>query len=197
MWTGPGRPSRASLNALGRIFSRSSTEWAWKLPLRNAPRDPREVGRVVAVLLLERAAVELRGRDLARDRDERGGVEEGVPHRDREQHRAGTGRGVDGDRDPGGAEVSVGHVAGGRLDPRPHQLDVVLAVVDAVQQPDGTVPGVAEDVGRLLLDQVVDDQVAAAHLAHALSSPVGAPGTLRRRRCLAVSEDRTPGPAAQ
>lgn len=33
MCTGPGRPSRASLNALGRIFARSSTECAWKLCL--------------------------------------------------------------------------------------------------------------------------------------------------------------------
>jgi hypothetical protein len=33
MWTGPGRPSRASLNALGMILARSSTLWAWKLRL--------------------------------------------------------------------------------------------------------------------------------------------------------------------
>ena len=31
MWTGPGRPVRASLNALGRNLPRSSTDWAWKL----------------------------------------------------------------------------------------------------------------------------------------------------------------------
>jgi hypothetical protein len=31
MWTGPGRPVRASLNAFGRNLARSSTDCAWKL----------------------------------------------------------------------------------------------------------------------------------------------------------------------
>ena len=135
-------------------------------PLRDHLRDRREVGLVVAVFLLERAGVVLVRRHLAGDRDERGRVVERVAHRDRQQHRAGPGRGVDGDHLAGGAEVRVGHVPGRGLDPREDDLDVVLMVVDAVEQADRPVPGVAEHVRDLLLDQVLDDEVAATHLGH-------------------------------
>ena len=88
MCTGPGRPVRASLNAFGRNLPRSSTLCAWKLRFVDHLRDAREVGLVVAVLLLQRARVVLVRRHLAGDRDERGRVVERVAHRDGQQHRA-------------------------------------------------------------------------------------------------------------
>jgi hypothetical protein len=134
--------------------------------LRDRLDDAREVGREVAVLLLQRAAVELVGRHLAGDGHERRRVGEGVAHRDCEEHGARTRRRIDRDRNPGRAEVGVGHEPGRRLHPRPHELDLVLAVVDAVEQTDRTVTRVAEDVRRLLADEVVDHEVGPAHLCH-------------------------------
>jgi hypothetical protein len=42
-------------------------------------------------------------------------------------------------------------------------------VVDAVEEADRPVPGVAEQVRDLLLDQVLDDEVTATDLGHLLS----------------------------
>ena len=129
-------------------------------------RDAREVRLVVAVLLLQRPGVVLVGCDLARDPDERRRVVERVRHRDREQHRPRARGRVHGDHLPGGPEVGIGHIAGAGLDPREDDLDLVLAVVDAVEQADGAVARVAEQVRHLLPDQVLDDEVASAHLGH-------------------------------
>ena len=133
--------------------------------------DAGEVGRVVPVLLLQRAAVVLGGRHLTGDGDERARVVERVAHRDRQQHRARPGARVDRDRDAGQPEVRVGHVAGRGLDPRPHEADVVLPPVHPVQEPDRSVACVPEQVRRLFLDQVVDDEVAASHLGHGKPPP--------------------------
>jgi hypothetical protein len=73
-----------------------------------------------------------------------------------------------------GPEVRVGHVRGAGLDAGEDDLDLVLAVEDAVEEADRSVPGIAEHVRRLLSDEVLDDQVATAHLSHGETSCVGA-----------------------
>ena len=67
--------------------------------------------------------------------------------------------------------VGVRHVPGAGLDPREDDLDLVLPVVHAVEEPDGTVPRVAEQVRHLLPDEVLDDEVGATDLGH--RSPLG------------------------
>src|SRR5439155_15249501 len=129
----------------------------------------REVGLVVAVLLLERAGVVLVRGYLPGDGDEGGGVVERVAERDGEQHRPRAGRGVDGDQLAGGPEVGVRHVPRRRLNAWEDDLQLVLVVVHAVEQADRPVPGVAEQVRHLFLDQVLDDEVTAADFRHLAS----------------------------
>ena len=176
-----GASGPRQLERLGQELAEVVDALRLEAPLGDHLRHAREVGLVVAVLLLEGARVVLIRRHLARDRDERGRVVEGVAHRHGQQHRAGARRGVDRDHLTRGAEVRVGHVAGRGLDPGEDDLDVVLVVVDAVEQPDSPVPGVAEHVGHLLLDQVLDDEVAATHLGHVCSPLSGRSSPTIRR----------------
>jgi hypothetical protein len=59
------------------------------------------------------------------------------------------------------AEVRVGHVPGRLLVPGRDRLDGVGAIVERVEQADVAVAAEAEDVGDLLADQVLDDDLAA------------------------------------
>jgi hypothetical protein len=110
MCTGPGGPCAASLNAFGQELAEVVDALRLVAPLRDHLGHAREVGLVVAVLLLERAGVVLVRRHLAGDRDEGGRVVERVPHRHGQQHRAGARRGVDGDHLADARKYGVGHV---------------------------------------------------------------------------------------
>jgi hypothetical protein len=128
------------------------------LDLADAPgflddrREHRRHVAVVAIIVLQRAGVELRRRHLPGDDEEGRAVIEGVGDRDHQVHRAGAGRGVDRQRLAGEAIIDVGHEAGRLLDARRDVADAVGLLVDSIEEPDRAVAGVAEDEGDLLLD---------------------------------------------
>ena len=126
----------------------------------------REVGLVVLVELLERRAVVLRGRHVGGDAQEGRGVRQrrGAGH-----HHVGRARPRGRERGHGlvlDAEVGVGHVAGALLVARRDELQLVLHVVERVEDADVAVAADAEDVGHLLLHQVLGDELATFHVGH-------------------------------
>ena len=120
-----------------------------------------EVGLVLPIKLLERAAVELRGRHVAGHGEERHRVEISGGERDRHVHRARSTGGERRDRLALHAVVRVGHEARDALVVHRDGLDVVLALVERVDELDVAVAAQAKGVGHALADQVVDDDLAA------------------------------------
>ena len=120
-----------------------------------------EVGLVVSVQLLERAAVELRGRHVGGDREKCGGVSLRHGERHDEVRRARAGGRERGHRLVLDAEVAVGHVPGGLLVARRDEPHLVAHLVERIEQADVAVAADAEDVRDLLLDQEFGDQLAA------------------------------------
>ena len=94
--------------------------------LAHAAHGGGEVGLVLAVQLLERAAAELRGRHVAGHGEERHRIEIGGGERDRQVHRAGAAGGECRDRLALHAIVGVGHEAADALVMHRDRLDVVL-----------------------------------------------------------------------
>ena len=108
--------------------------------------DVVEVGSVVAVQLLERPAVELRGRHVGGDGKHRRRV--GLRHRQRHDQvgRARPGGGQRGGGAMRDAEEAVGHVCGGLLVAWRDQLDLVASFIEGIEQTDVAVPADAEHV---------------------------------------------------
>ena len=138
---------------------------------------------VIAIIVLQRAAAELGGGHLSGDDEEGRAVVKGVGHRDHQVHRPRPGRGIDGQRLAGQAEIDIGHEAGGLLDARRDMADAVGVLVDAVEQADGAMPGIAQDERHFFLDQIFGDDVCAAYLVAGAALRVG---RLRRGRGRAV-----------
>ena len=128
--------------------------------------DAREVGLVVAPRLLERPAVELAGRHVARDREEGGGVHQRRAERHREVRRARPARRQRRDRLAADAEPRVGHEPRDGLVVDGDRRDLVAAVVQGVEHPEVAVAAHGEHVRDALADEVLgDDPAAAARLA--------------------------------
>ena len=138
----------------------------------------REIRLIVPVGFLERAAVELAGRDVARHRVERHGVEERVGEADRQIRRAGPAGGERCRRLARHAVINVGHETGDALVMHGYRLDLTGARMQRVDEPDVAVAAQPEDVRHFLPDQVIDDDARA--VARGLSG-----GTTRTRRGLA------------
>ena len=110
---------------------------------------------------LEGAAIELAGRHVAGHRHERHRVEKGVAKRDRQIGRTRSTRREGRGRLAADAVIDVGHEAGDALVVHGNGLDVSLALEQRVDELDVAVPTQAEDVRRLLLDQIVDNDLGA------------------------------------
>ena len=130
-------------------------------PLAHGAHRGREVGLMLAIQLLERAAAELAGRHVAGDGQERHRIEIGGGERDRQVHRTGAAGCEGRDRLAGHAVVHVGHETADALVVRRDGLDVALALEQRVDELDVAVAAQAEGVGHFLLDQVVDDDLRA------------------------------------
>ena len=128
---------------------------------------------VVPVELLEGAAVELAGRHVAGDGEERHRIEIGVGEADGQVGRARPARREGRCRLAADAVIHVGHEAGHALVPDRDGLDVVGALVEGVDEADIAVAAQAEGVGHLLADQVIDDDLAAVEHVVAHRSLVG------------------------
>ena len=120
-----------------------------------------EIRLVVAVQLLEGAAIELGGRHVAGHREERHRIEIRVAEADRQVGRARPAGGEGRDRLAGDPVEDVGHEARDRLVMGRDGLDVLGALVQGVDEADVAVPAQAEGVGHLLLDEIVDDHLTA------------------------------------
>ena len=171
-FTGPGRPLVIVVTAWRSASGSMSTRVGWKLRLTTGRIDVREIRLVVPVQFLERPAVELRGRHVRGDREQRGriGLRDGERHD--EVRGARTGRGERRDRLVLHAEVAVGHVRGGLLVARRDELDLVAHLVQRIEQADVAVAADAEHVGDLLLDQEFRDEIATFP-RHGLAARVG------------------------
>ena len=138
--------------------------------LHHRPDDVGEVGLIVAVDFLERAAVELRGRHIGGDREHR----RRIAQRQRERHHdiagARTAGGERRGRLVADAEIGIRHMRGDLLVARRDELDPVARAVEGIEQPDIAVPADAEHVGNLVVDQVLGDQIGALHPRHCLPS---------------------------
>ena len=130
-----------------------------------------EVGLVVAVDLLERRAVELLGRHVRGDREQRGGIRQRDLQRHHDIGGAGPARGQRRDRLVAHAEIGVRHVGGDLLVARRDQLDPVARAVERVEHADIAVPADAEHVRNLVPDQMLRDQVGTLHPRH-FANPV-------------------------
>ena len=124
----------------------------------------RKVGLIVAIEFLEGAAVELAGRHVAGHRHERHRIEKRIAERDRQIGRARPARGKCRGRLPGHAVIDVGHEAGDAFVVHRDGLDVVLALEQRVDELDIAVAAEAENVGDLLLDQIVDNDLGSVEL---------------------------------
>ena len=160
--------------------------------LHDGTDDVGEVRLVVAVDLLERAAVELLGRHVGGD-GEHGGR---IRHRHLQRHDDVAGAGAAGSerchRLVAHAEVGVRHVRCDLLVARRDQLDAVAGVVERVEHADVAVPADAEHVGDLVLDQVFGDQLSTLHARHC----IGSIGLLREgtiaQSCARAARDLNP-----
>ena len=135
-------------------------------PLHHRPDDVREIGLEVLVDLLERRAVELRGRHVGGDREHRRRVGQRAGERHHDVAGARTAGGERRHRLVPHAEVGIRHVGGDLLVARRHHRDAVARVVERVEQPDIAVTADAEHVGDLVGDQILGDQVGAFHPRH-------------------------------
>ncbi len=121
----------------------------------------RIVGLIVAIELLEGAAVELAGGHVAGHGQERHRVEIGIGERDRQVCRAGPAGGEGRRRLAADPVVDVGHEARDGLVVHGDRLDIVRALIERVDEADIAVAAQAEDVRHLLPHKVVDDHLTA------------------------------------
>ena len=138
-------------------------------PFAQAAHGRGEVGLVLPVHFLEGAAVELAGRHVAGDGQERHRVEIGGGQRNRQLRRTGTARGKGRGRLTRHAVIDVGHEAGDAFVMHRDRLDVRRALVQRVDELDIAVAAQAEHLRHFLLDQIVDDDLRAVELV--ASSP--------------------------
>ena len=146
-------------------------------------REHRRHVAVVAIVVLQGAGVELVCRHLPGDDEECRAVIEGVGHRDHQIHGARAGGRIDRQRLPGKAIIDIGHETGRLFYSGRDVAYAVGLLVQAVEQADGAVSGITEDVGYFLFDQVLGDDIGAAHLVGA--GRVGGSPRLRRWRGIA------------
>ena len=183
--TGPGPPGHHGLPRLPHRQRHHLAAGRLEHALAIGAHGRGKVGLVVAIELLERAAVELAGRHVAGHRQERHRIEKRVGERDRQVGRARTARREGRGRLAGDAVVDVGHEAGDGLVMHRDGLDVVRALVERVDELDVAVAAQAEHVGHLLADEIVDDDLAAVE--HVLRPSgllqVSARGGARRDEC--------------
>ena len=118
------------------------------------------------VELLERAAVELRGRHVRGDGEERRGIRERDGERHDDVRRAGAAGGERRRRRVAHAKVGVRHVAGDLLVARRDELDAVARVVEAIEHTDVAVPADPEHVRDFVADQVLGDDLGTLHAGH-------------------------------
>src|SRR3954453_19292475 len=172
--TGPGRPVTMVFQACRTIIGTCSPRVGWYTrlhtlrpaggrapPLAYASHRGGEVGLVLAVQFLERAAAELAGRHVAGDGEERHRIEIGGGERDRQVHRARPARRKGRDRLALHAVVSIRHEAADALVMHRDGFDVVLAFMQRVDELDVAVAAQAEGVGHLLANEIIDDDLAA------------------------------------
>ncbi len=119
-----------------------------------------KVGLIMPIELLEGAAIELAGRDIAGDGKERHRIQMCVGERDREIRRARSAGGERRGRPAGDAVIDVGHEARDGLVMNRNGRDVVAPLVQRVDEADIAVAAQAEDVRHLFTDQIVDDDLA-------------------------------------
>ncbi len=118
-----------------------------------------EIRLVMTVELLEGAAVELAGRNVAGHRQEWNRIEERVGERDRQVGRTRAARGERGGRLAGNPVVAVGHEPSHGLVVDRDRLDVVPPLVKGIDELDVAMPAQAERIGHLLANEVVDDDL--------------------------------------
>ena len=132
--------------------------------LAEAAHGRREVGLILPVHFLEGAAVELAGRYVAGDRQERHRIEIGGGERDRQLRRAGAARRKGRGRVAGHAVINVRHEAGDAFMMYRNGLDVGRALVQRVDELDVAMAAQAEHLRHFLLDQVVDNDLRPVEL---------------------------------
>ena len=152
-------------------------------PLAIGAHGGGEVRLVVAVELLECAAVELAGRDVSGHRQERHRVQKRVAERDRQVGGARTARGEGRGRLAGHAVIDVGHEPGDGLVMDRDGLDLVRPPIERIDELDVAVAAQPERIGHLLADEVVDDHLGAVeHVLAGHGGSVGARHVRGRRR---------------
>ena len=112
--------------------------------------DVGEVGLVVPVDLLERAAIELLRRHVGGDRQQGRRIRQRHLQRHHDVAGAGTARGQRRDRLVAHAKIGVRHVGGDLLVARRDQLDAVARVIERIEHADVAVAANAEHVGYLV-----------------------------------------------
>ena len=163
------RPGPSRQHSRGRLAQRQRQHVdARRLPaaLDHRPDDVGEVGLVVLVDFLERAAVELRGRHIGGDRQDGGGIGDRAGERHHDIAGAGPAGGQCRHRLVPHAEIGVRHVAGHLLVARRHQLDAVARGVEGIEHADIAVAANSEHVGNLAVDQEFGDEIGTLHPRH-------------------------------
>ena len=144
---------------------------AWKTMVTGRPGPV--VLDVPFDVFLEGAAVELAGRDIAGDRHERHRIEEGVAERNGQVGRPRSARSESRGGAAGYAVIHVGHETSDGFVVHRDSLEVVLALVQRVDELNVAMAAKAEDVGHLLPNQIVDNDLCSVELVggHCSESP--------------------------
>ncbi len=140
-----------------------------KAAFDHGPDHVDEIRLIVPVDLLKRAAVELRGRHVGGDGEQRRGVGQCQCQRHDDVRRAGAAGGERRHRLVAHAEIGVRHVTGDLLVARRDQLDPIAGVIKRVEHADVAVAANPEHIGNTASDQVLGDKLGTLHSRHVAS----------------------------
>ena len=155
--TGPGRPCIATWKARADVFRQAIGVVHFADPLGEAERPGPE--HLPVVDLLERLAIALAARDLADEQDHRRRVLERGVHADCRVARARAARHEAQARPTGELALRLRHVARPALVAAGDEADAVAMLVEAVERGEEAFARDAEDGGRALRDQGLDEGV--------------------------------------
>ena len=125
-----------------------------------------EIGLKMPVDLLERAAVELRGRHVGGDGEHGRRIGQRAGQRHDDIGRARPARGQRRHRLVAHPEIGVRHMGRDLLVARRNELDAVARLVERIEHADIAVAAYAEDIRNIVGDQIVGDQLGALHAWH-------------------------------
>ena len=156
-------------------------------PLHDRPHDVYEIGLEVLVDFLKRAAVELRRRDIGRNRKHCRGIRQCAGERHDDVAGARPARRQRCNGLVFDAEIGVRHVRGNLLVAGRNQRDAVARLIERIEHPDIAVATNAEHVGNIAGNQIFGNELGALHSRHSHSLPACAGWTPQQHRGTALS----------